>query len=165
MKPNTKTLAAAGGFSVAGIAAAVALIGPHEGLRLDPYLDVVKKPTVCYGETAVPMRRYTKAECGEILGRSIRKHGNDGIAKCLPAGLPPQSQGAFLSVGYNIGVAAFCRSSISRKAMAGDLAGACRAISLYVYAGGKDCRIKANRCSGIPKRRADEQRLCEAGLG
>lgn len=162
---NRKTLAAAGGFSVAGIAAAIALIGPHEGLRLDPYRDVIGKRTVCYGETAVPMRRYSKAECDAILAKSIRKHGNDGIAKCLPAVLPFEMQGAFLSIGYNIGVDGFCRSSMSRKALAGDYRGACRAISLYVYAGGKDCRIAANRCSGIPKRRADEQRLCEAGLG
>jgi hypothetical protein len=34
-----------------------------------------------------------------------------------------------------------------------------------MYSAGKDCRIKANRCGGIPKRRTAEVALCLEGLG
>lgn len=69
-----------------------------------------------------------------------------------------------MSAGYNMGATTFCRSSMSRKAKAGDLRGACKALGLYVFSGGKDCRLKASNCGGIVKRRQDEIALCERGL-
>lgn len=166
MKAQTKTLAQAGGFSAAALALAGVIVAASEGKRNDPYKDMLAGGiwTVCYGDTHVPMRRYSDAECKALLTASLKKHGDQGIAKCLPAGLPDATQAAFLSVGYNVGVQGFCRSSMSRKAWAGDLKGACASISLYQFVGGKDCRNPANRCAGIPKRRADERALCEQGL-
>lgn len=162
MKTGQKAAAV---FSAAAIAAAVPLLGELEGRRNDPYWDALGKVwTVCDGETNVAMRRYSDAECDALLKRSIEKHGNQGIAKCLPTGMPLGVQIAFLSIGYNLGEATFCRSSMSRKALARDYRGACASISLYTYVKGKDCRNAANRCSGIVKRRARERAVCESGL-
>jgi len=61
---------------------------------------------------------------------------------------------AFTSLAFNVGVPTFCRSSVARKANAGDMAGACKAIGLYVYAGGKVVR-------GLQNRRKAEIALCE----
>lgn len=165
MKTSTKTLAGAGGFSVAAVAAATGLLIKFEGKRNDPYWDAIGKAmTVCYGETNAPMRRYTDAECQALLKVSVEKHGDKGIAKCLPANTPLGPQIGFLSIGYNLGEKKFCASSMSRRAMAGDFKGACAAISLYQFSKGKDCRIKANRCGGLPIRRAEERAVCEIGL-
>lgn len=153
------------GLSAAAIVLATPLVMKWEGKRNDPYDDVRGIRTFCFGETAnVQERHYSDAECRTVLVRSIQKHGNDGIAPCVPAGAPDEVQAAFLSIGYNVGVSAFCRSSMSRLAFEGNYPAACAAISKYVFVAGKDCRDPKNRCSGIASRRADERRLCEAGL-
>lgn len=145
----------------AGVAASIALATPlvakWEGLRQDPYKDIVGVSTVCYGHTAnVQTRRYTVAECKALLERDLSRH-ESGIRKCLPPDLPVEVRAAFVSAAYNIGVKAFCGSSMARKANAGDLAGACRSLDLWVYAGGR-------KINGLVNRRTEERRLCEGGL-
>lgn len=141
----------------------------YEGLATVAYVDHLgrgKPITWCYGETSGDVRvgqKFTPQECRAALQKSAYKHAA-AIQPCLPQGLPDKTAAAFYDFGYNLGPQAFCRSSISRKALAGDLRGACRAIGLYVYSAGKDCRIKANRCGGIPRRRNDEIALCLEGL-
>ncbi len=67
------------------LAAAMALIQPWEGLRTDPYNDIVGIPTVCYGETRVQMRRYTKAECSDMLKRTLESREAKAVLKAVPA--------------------------------------------------------------------------------
>jgi lysozyme len=158
----------AAGVSAVALAIATAMIAAHEGEVRIPYVDRLGRGqplSVCYGEThGVEQREYSHAECMAMLERSALKHA-EAISPCLPPGLPDQTAAAFYDFGYNVGATTFCKSSVSRKAKAGDLAGACRAIGLYVYSGGRDCRIKANRCGGIVKRRQDEIALCLKGVG
>lgn len=57
-----------------GAGAAALLIGTvamWEGKSNDPYLDIVKVPTVCYGETRVKMQRYTDAQCEDMLAEGL----------------------------------------------------------------------------------------------
>ena len=77
-----------------------------------------------------------------------------GVRACVHAPMTSYQWAAYTSLAFNIGTGAFCRSSIARRANAGDTAGACAAISLYVYAGGK-------RVQGLANRRAGERALCE----
>jgi lysozyme len=156
------------GFSAAALAVACALIASHEGEVRRTYVDRLGKGsplTYCYGSTqgAVEGRTYNHAECLAALETDAKRHAKD-IAPCLPPGLPPKTAGAFIDFGYNVGATTFCKSSVSRKALAGDLHGACRSIGLYVYSNGKDCWLKTSRCGGIPRRRADEITLCQEGL-
>lgn len=148
--------------SAALMAAAVALVGAWEGLRTVAYQDRLAGgiPTVCFGETrGVKLGdRYTVEECKIMLGDGLVEF-EAGMRKCLkaPDTVPDKPYVAFLSLSYNIGVGAFCRSSIARKANAGDLRGACNAITLYNRAGGRVVQ-------GLVNRRAAERKLCLEGL-
>lgn len=143
------------------MAAAVAIVGAWEGLRTVAYRDVVGIPTVCYGETrGVKMGdRYTVDECKAMLGDGLAEF-EQGMRKCLaaPDRIPAKSYVAFLSLSYNIGTGAFCRSTVARRANAGDVRGACDAILMWDKAGGK-------RVQGLVNRRADERRICLEGVG
>lgn len=144
------------------MAAAVALVGGWEGLRLVAYPDTLAYgiPTVCYGETrGVKLGdRYTKGQCDEMLGDGLAEF-EAGMRACLkaPDAIPDGAYVAFLSLSYNIGNGAFCKSSIARKANAGDMRGACNAITLYNKAGGKVVK-------GLVNRRADERKMCLESL-
>lgn len=143
------------------------IIPKWEGKRNVGYADRLagNLPTACYGNTskAVVGKYYTDAACDALLTDDAVRHGLE-IARCLPQTLPLETRAAFTSIGFNIGSSAFCRSSMSKRAKAGNLPGACAAISLYTYAGGKDCKDPKNRCGGLPARRAEERALCEGGL-
>lgn len=141
------------------LAALVALVGGYEGLRTVAYRDVVGIPTVCFGETrGVKMGdSYTVEQCKTMLGNGLIEFAA-GVDRCLTANVPDKSYTAFVSLAYNIGTGAFCRSTVVRKANAGDLVGACNAISMWDKAGGRVIR-------GLTIRRADEKRLCLEGAG
>lgn len=147
------------GVTAAG-AVAIALVGSWEGLRLTSYRDVIGVWTVCYGETrgVKPGMRFTKQQCGDMLIDGLEDF-EAGMRACLrnPDAIPDKPYVAFLSLSYNIGTGAFCKSSIARKANAGDLRGACDALMLYTRAGGREIK-------GLVNRRVDERRLCLEGL-
>ncbi|CTQ53096.1 Lysozyme RrrD [Roseibium album] len=137
-------------------AAAIALVGAWEGLRLTAYRDVIGVPTVCYGETyGVKLGdKHTKAECNAMLLASLKKHER-GMRKCLknPDAIPGKSYVAFVSLTYNIGVGGFCRSTARKRLDRGDVKGACDAATWFKKAGGRTIR-------GLVNRRAAEHRLC-----
>ena len=142
------------------LAAAVALIGSWEGVRTVAYRDIVGVPTVCFGETrGVKMGdRYTMEECRTMLGDGIIEF-EAGMRKCLsrPDVVPEKAYVAFLSLSYNIGTGAFCKSTVARLANAGNYRGACDALTAWNKAGGKVV-------PGLVNRRADERRICLSGL-
>lgn len=141
-------------------AAAISLVGAWEGLRLVAYKDIVGVPTVCYGETyGVKLGdRHTKAECDDMLLASLKKHER-GMRKCLvnPDAIPAQTYVTFVSLTYNIGVGAFCRSTARKRLNRGDYEGACNAATWFNKAGGKTIR-------GLVNRRTAEHKLCLKGL-
>jgi lysozyme len=149
----------AGALSALGIAAA-GLIGGFEGLRTSAYLDPVGIPTVCYGETrGVEMGdRHTAEECRAMLGDALVEFEQD-MRACLdePDKIPDGPYTAFLSLSYNIGARAFCRSTLVRLANSGDLRGACDQLSRWNRAGGRVLQ-------GLVNRRAKEREICLAGL-
>jgi lysozyme len=147
--------------AVLGAAAlAVPVIATFEGYVPKGYVDPApgKFETICYGhmEKGVLGKTYSPEKCTELLAGDAITHGIE-ISHCLPDTLPTETRAAFTSAAFNLGAAQFCRSSMSRKALAGDLPGACASLSLYVFAGG-------NRLNGLVRRRAAERALCEKGL-
>lgn len=149
-------------LGAAGIAAALAIAAPFavplkerwEGRSLDPYQDIVGVWTVCYGETRVEMRRYTPAECTAMLDRAYREDFGPAVLRCAPAlADKPRALAASVSLAYNIGTSAFCRSTAARRFNAGDIRGGCEAMKRWNMAGGRVIR-------GLVNRRADEARLC-----
>jgi len=141
-------------------AAVIAFVGTWEGLCLSAYLDVIGVPTICYGETrGVKLGdRHTKAECDAMLLASLKKH-EAGVRKCLdkPDEIPAKSYVAFVSLAYNIGTKAFCRSTAAKRLNKGDVKGACNAATWFKKAGGRTIW-------GLVNRRAAEHKLCIEGL-
>lgn len=153
---NKRSLAAVIG---AGAAAISLLIVPKwEGTELKTYKDIGGVLTYCTGATESAMwgKTYTPEECKAQLDRDLVRHA-EGIKQCLKPSwdrLTDGQRAAFVSSAYNIGVGAFCGSSMARRSNMGDMAGACASLSLWVKVNGKEVR-------GLVKRRADERAICE----
>lgn len=149
---NRQRFPIGGALTGLALVLATSLIARYEGLRQTPYRDPVGILTVCYGHTGkdIQQRRYSKEECTAMLQRDIQRH----VPKCLTAPLTEMQQAAFVSLAYNIGTGAFCKSSAFKAAQAGDMATACKNIERHVKAGGKVL-------PGLVKRRAYERALCE----
>jgi lysozyme len=152
-QPSRARIGAAAAFT----AAMVAFVGAWEGLSLTAYPDVIGVWTVCYGETKDVRRgqRFSKGDCDAQLVKSLATH-ETGMLRCLTRPLPDPVHGAFLSLTYNIGVGAFCRSTAARLANAGDFKGACAALKRFNRAGGVVWK-------GLVNRRAAEYELCMTG--
>lgn len=148
-----------GGGVAAAMLIAVPFVLKWEGLRLDPYRDLVGKMTVCAGETNVAMRRYSDAECSAMLRKSLTDSYAVPVIRCTPILADrPYQLAAASSLAYNIGTTAYCRSTVARRFNAGDFVGACNSFLSWSYAGGRQVQ-------GLLNRRRDERKLClqEAG--
>lgn len=169
--------ARAAGLAITGIFGALSVaalpLAEDEGLILTTYRDPVSIQTVCLGVTgknAKPGVTYTTEECVAMSSRAMLDHAL-AIRPCLSeaAMAREKTYGAFIRFAYNAGSAGFCNSNASRKARAGDLAGACRALQLsdagnpvWVWATKPD-GTKV-RLPGLVLRRGAERKMCEEGL-
>lgn len=163
MKSSTKW----GAGVLLALAASLGLYESSNRTITTPYQDIGGVWTVCDGITGadvVPGKTYTEAECRELLVRQIEIH-LDGIAKCAPVrALTPHQQFAFGHLAYNIGARAWCGSTMAALVRAGRARDACAQITRWVFVQGRDCRIAANRCGGIVKRRVFERGVCEGTI-
>ena len=155
------------------VATAVGFTASQEGTVLHVYKDPVQILTACTGETHYvaipgdikPGATFTKEQCSDALMRSLAEHAEPVIRCTAPAALTSGQKLAFLDLSYNGGGALFCKSSIARKATAGDVKGSCDAILLYRYAGGRDCSRPENKhiCGGLWDRRQKQHAICMGG--
>jgi lysozyme len=139
---------------------ATAVIGNYDGLILVAYQDVIGVWTACYGETKGirPGMKFTKERCDILFIESLERHEKI-MRSCLndPDSLPPRVYVAALSLTYNIGGGAWCKSSVARDLNNLDLGRACDDLRRFNRAGG---HVEP----GLVKRRARERALCLAGL-
>ncbi len=144
----------------AAIAAAVALAMPmtssFEGLITHPNRDPVGIWEVCYGETSVPLRDYSKAECQEFL----KARETNSFAPIVLAAVPslaskPHAFAASIDFAYNVG--AFRNTSMARAFRADQWAQGCDAFRLYVFA-------KGQKLPGLARRREAERTMCRKDL-
>ncbi|KZL17488.1 lysozyme [Pseudovibrio sp. WM33] len=137
----------------------VSFVGAWEGLRTSAYEDLVGVPTICYGETkgVTVGDTATKAECDAMLNASLKEH-EAGMRKCLtpPDQIPIKTYLAMVSLSYNIGTGAFCKSTARRRLNSGDWVGACKAATWFNRAGGR-------KVQGLVNRRQAEYRMCMQG--
>lgn len=149
-------------ITAAGAAAtilAVGIIAPLEGLRNDPYFDLIGVKTVCYGETQnIEERHYSDAECKAKLEKAVGERYLKPVADCVPQlTARPEQLAASTSLAYNIGVKSFCGSTAAKRFRAGDIRGGCEAFLMWTRAGGKVVK-------GLVKRREVERKLCLTGV-
>lgn len=160
-------IAAGGGLAAATSLALVMAVGAlmhDEGLRMVDYKDIANVPTACYGHTGADVtigRRRSAAECRVLLGRDARAH-LDGVTACVPALADrPEQLAAATRLSFNIGVAAFCRSTVARRLNANNWHGACDAFLAWSKAR-VDGRLVVIR--GLAERRQRERAMCLTGL-
>lgn len=155
------------GLSAGMVVALAAGVSQMEGNKSIPYRDIGGVWTACVGDTheVDPSHKYTQQECQDRLVSQLEAH-NNGLIQCMPglANSPENVHAAILDLGYNVGVGAVCRSSIPSKMKSGDYRAACLTIGEFNKAAGRDCRIKANNCYGIVKRRDWDVALCNGEL-
>ncbi len=109
----------------------------REGRRLEAYRDSVGIWTIGVGHTAAagpPLPRaglrITVAECDAIFARDIARFVRT-VDQALPAPLPQHAFDALVSLAFNIGPAAFLRSTVLRRLRAGDREGAAEAMLMW----------------------------------
>lgn len=144
----------AGLVGATAAAALVAFTPAQEGRVLTTYRDLGGVLTYCDGATehATWGRTYTPAECDAQLARDLERHAA-GVLACIHVPLTDGQKTAFVDAAYNIGVPAFCGSSMARRANAGDMAGACDALLLWNKVDGREI-------PGLTRRRQAERALC-----
>lgn len=149
-------------LAAVSVAAVMAFSGPWEGLRTTVYIDQVGKPTVCYGETkGVKMGDvYTKAECDAMFAERVAEF-RDRLADCIPVDMPEGMAVVLVDWSYNIGIGAACRSTLARKANAGDLFAACD--ELLKWDKGR-INGRLQRIRGLTNRREAERAVCVKSL-
>ena len=140
------------------LVALTGLVGGFEGLREYAYRDPVGIPTICFGETrGVHIGDHKTAdECKTMLGNRLLEF-SAGVDRCLTAPVPDNAYMAFVSFAYNVGVGAFCSSTLVKKANSGDLKGACNEL-------GKWTRASGIVLPGLVERRRVERELCLYGV-
>ena len=155
MKKSRKGILAA---SAIALASTVGLVGKWEGLRTEAYQDVIGVWTVCYGETkgVKPGDKYTKAQCDAMFAIELQRYEAQ-LDRCLTAEVPVGMKISLVSWTYNVGAGNACKSTLVRKANAGDLRGACNELPRWNRAGGRVIR-------GLTNRRIDERSICLKSL-
>ena len=140
------------------LAICVGCVASFEGLRTVAYMDPVGIPTVCFGETdGVRLGdKYTVEECRAMLGGRVAEFGA-AVDRCVTAELPPARKAALVSFAYNVGVGAFCDSTLVKKLNSGDTVGACDQLLRWTKARGIEW-------PGLVKRRQQERQLCLEGI-
>ena len=110
-----------------------------EGFSPTAYKDIVGVPTIGFGETkGVLMGHRTTPERSlvHLLSRIEDEYGR-GLKKCIKVPLYQHEYDAYLALSYNIGVRAFCNSTVVKRLNEEKYEEACTAIKLFNRAGGK----------------------------
>jgi lysozyme len=156
----------------AGLVAMVAtyLVEPWEHVANRAYWDKLGGVwTICGGitEGVKPGQYLTDDECRRLTLSKLEKDYHQPLARCVPGfdAKPLGWQGAALDEAWNIGVAAFCRSTAAARARAGDIAGSCHAMTWFNRAGGKVILGLKKRREFGDASRMGELELCLEGVG
>jgi len=144
------------------ILSASALIGiaVHEGYREDAYIPVPGDvPTIGFGSTTnldgSPVRlgqRTTSVEALKRLGKDVEKF-EIAVKTCAPVPMYQYEFDAYVSLTYNIGPNAFCKSTLAKKLVQYDYEGACKEILRWD-------RFQGKPLKGLTIRRQEEYSTC-----
>ena len=150
--------------AIVGAAAAATLITTvpkEEGWELRAYRDIAGIWTICGGDTknVRPGMVETEEGCRRRLEAQLVAHASP-VMKCTPRLAEPgrdMQRAAAVSLAYNIGVGAYCRSTVDKRFDAGDWKGACDAFLSWNKA-----RVNGvlRPVTGLTNRRKRERDMC-----
>lgn len=151
-------------MSAAVVIATSVLIMPWESIKYKPSRDVGGVLDVCYGHTGsdiIADKVYNDDECLDLLVKDVKKHENT-VRKSLKGDVPDLTLASFISFTFNTG--RFSNTTLGRKAISGDLRGACEQMSRWVYVNGNVVNGIMNRRVLGDKYRYSERTICLMGL-
>ena len=136
-------------------ATALVAIVLHEGYKDNAYIPLAGDiPTIGFGTTSgVKLGdRTTPEKALQMAMRDVQSY-EGAVKSCVKVPLSQNEYDAFISLSYNIGTGAFCKSTLVKKLNAGDYEGACKQILLWDKFNGKPL-------AGLTKRRQEEYKKC-----
>ncbi len=122
-------------------------------------------PTAGFGTTGPDITMATRLPPVQAVQRALRdtQRFEGAIKRCVTAPLSQSEYDIYVSMTYNIGEAAFCKSGIVRELNAGRYRAACERILDWRFSNKQDCSAPGNRtCSGLWKRRIADRNACVA---
>jgi len=139
-------------------ASAIISIALHEGFRSEAYTPVKGDvATIGFGTTdnVKPGDKITVERALVKLLADANKFEQE-IKECVKVPLSNYEYNAYISLSYNIGSNAFCKSTLVKKLNEYDYDGACKEILRWN-------KFKGNPLPGLTKRRQEEYRICTNG--
>lgn len=129
-----------------------------EGLRLSAYRCSSNKLTIGYGHTNGVREgdRITKEASERFLDEDLKVY-ESAVNRLVRVALSQGQFDALTSFTYNVGVGAFCSSTLLKKLNGGDYTGAACEFGKWVYSGG---RVSL----GLQRRRLGEQKMFKGDL-
>lgn len=136
-------------------ASALVGIAVHEGYRGEAYEPVKGDvPTIGFGTTeGVEMGDRITPERALVRLLNDANKFEKAVRRCAPVPMHQFEFDAYVSLTYNIGEGAFCKSTLAKKLNAGDYEGACKQILRWD-------RFKGKPLPGLTKRRMEEYQKC-----
>lgn len=136
---------------------AVAIVGIalHESFRDSAYIPVAGDvPTIGFGSTE-NVKLGDKITVERALVRLLDDASvfESAVKQCAPVPMYQYEFDAYVSLTYNIGSGAFCRSTLAKKLNKLDYSGACKEILRWD-------KFKGKPLAGLTKRRQEEYRKC-----
>jgi lysozyme len=156
MKNKTRAIIAGLVLSAGGLIG----IASHEGYRDTAYIPVPGDvATIGFGSTTnsdgsrVALGQRTNPVSSlKRLGEHVEVF-EDAVRTCAPVPMYQYEFDAYVSLTYNIGANAFCKSTLSKKLMVYDYEGACKEILKWD-------KFKGKSLPGLTKRRIEEYNTC-----
>lgn len=133
--------------------AGLQLIKEFEGLRLQSYLCPAGKWTIGYGhtKTARPGQTITREQADQLLQADLAEY-EACVQNLVKVPLTDNQFAALVSLAFNIGCAAFARSTLLKLLNQGDYHSAAQQFQRWAYANGK-------LLPGLARRRQQESTL------
>lgn len=158
MQPRSKSRMGVGSLVLSAVA--LAGIAGFEGYRSKAYVPVPGDvPTIGHGTTVHPDGKRVQMGDTATPERAMQALRHDAtrfesaVLRCAPVPMHQHEFDAFVSLTYNIGESAFCKSTLARKLKAGGYAGACQAILAWD-------KFKGRPLRGLTARRQAEYKQC-----
>lgn len=139
-------------------AAALVGLAVHEGYRGQAYTPVAGDvPTIGFGTTEnVQLGDRITVERALVRLLADASKFEAAVKRCAPVPMHQHEFSAYVSLTYNIGEGAFCKSTLAKKLNDLDYDGACREILRWD-------KFKGRALPGLTKRRQEEYKLCTGG--
>jgi lysozyme len=147
------------------------LVQPWEGRKLRAYLDTLAKPplwTICDGDTTNVKAGTveTPEGCDRRLVTKMERDYRPPLVACVGAWdkKPLSWRAMMISLGWNIGTSATCKSTAAKLGRAGKYRESCIAAAAFNKAGGRVYIGLVNRREMGDATRIGEAELCVTGL-